>query len=100
MISNFTPAGLLALNFSAKNWKVLMKLLPTGPIKPVCGSIQAIFTVSFRFTAGGAACASGSAALAARAMPRTKVLVVRVMWISRVKRTARTLMEGAAGDVQ
>jgi len=46
MISNFTPAGLLALNFSAKNWKDLTWFWPTGAIRPDSGSIQAIFTVS------------------------------------------------------
>ncbi len=43
-ISNFTPAGLLALYFSAKNCTLFSWLLPTGPMRPDSGSIQAIFT--------------------------------------------------------
>src|SRR5258705_885983 len=45
MISNFTPAGLLALNFSAKNWKVFSWFVPTWAIRPDNGSIHAILTV-------------------------------------------------------
>src|SRR5438132_10825080 len=46
MISNFTPAGLLALNFSAKNWKLFNWFAPTWAIRPDSGSIHAILTVS------------------------------------------------------
>ena len=42
--SNFTPAGLLALNFSTMNCQLFSWLLPTGAIRPESGSIQAIFT--------------------------------------------------------
>ena len=44
-ISNFTPAGFLALTFSAKNCQVFSWLAPTGAIRPLNGSIQAILTV-------------------------------------------------------
>ena len=42
--SNFTPAELLALNFSVMNFQLLSWLLPTGAIRPESGSIQAILT--------------------------------------------------------
>src|SRR6476659_9576917 len=44
--SNFTPAGLFALNFSIMNCQLFSWLLPTGAIRPESGSIQAIFTTS------------------------------------------------------
>src|SRR5436190_14465050 len=43
--SNFTPEGLIALNFSAANFQLLSWLLPTGPIRPDSGSIHASLTV-------------------------------------------------------
>ena len=43
-ISNFTPAGLFALNFSIMNCQLFSWLLPTGAIRPESGSIQAILT--------------------------------------------------------
>ncbi len=45
-ISNFTPAGLFLLKYSAMNWKLLIWFWPTGAIRPVSGSIQATLTVS------------------------------------------------------
>ena len=44
MTSNFTPAGLPALNFSIMYCQLFSWLLPTGAIRPESGSIQAIFT--------------------------------------------------------
>ena len=72
MTSNFTPAGLVALNFSAKNCRLLSWLVPTGPIRPDSGSIHIILTVC---PASGLACAQAPtepAASAAPTRPRVK----------------------------
>ena len=46
VISNLTPAGLLLLNCSARNWKPLSWFWPVAAVRPVSASIQAILTVS------------------------------------------------------
>ena len=44
-IWNFTPAGLLWLKRSARNWKPLSWFWPVAAVSPVRASIQAILTV-------------------------------------------------------
>src|SRR6478672_7888493 len=68
--SNFTPAGLLALNFSIRNCQLFSWLLPTGPIRPESGSIHAILTTSpWSGLAPALACAEAGPADAASATP-------------------------------
>src|SRR5436305_14405691 len=69
-ISNLTPAGLLALNFSAANFQLFSWLLPTGPIRPESGSIQAILTT---WPSSGLAAQAGEASAAATAAPSVRL---------------------------
>src|SRR5690349_18334558 len=68
-ISNLTPAGLIALNFSMANFQLLSWLLPTGAIRPESGSIQAILTT---WPSSGLAAHTGAAA-ATRTAPTVRL---------------------------